>query len=186
MALPQPRPAESGTPDSLPAFPEWARTQLERVLRTLEGQGPASDDRVRRRSQATLTELSQELPADPDPPQVIDHVWASLMCAGSLAAARFFRPVAPKGAQVLWVRRGDGGADALDRRRVEALVERRCAPVAGDGLDPARIRHLCARQLRNGLGEPDLVRVLELTSPAQTAVLRRLCTGGRQPRPARV
>lgn len=186
MALPRPRPAETGNPDPVPAFPEWARTQLERVLRTLEGQGPASDDRIRRRTRATLTELSQELPPDPDRPQVIDHLWASLMCAGSPAAARFFRPVAERGAPVLWVRRGDGGADALHRPRVEALLERRCGPLADDGLDPARIRHQCARQLHNGLGESDLVRALSLTSPAQAVILRRLCTGSEQTRPARV
>lgn len=181
MALPQPRPAPPGPAESLPPFPQWARTQLERVLRTLEGQGPASDARIRRRSQATLTELRHELPADPDRRQVADHLWAGLLCGGAPAAARFFRPVAGRGSPVLWLRRADGGAEALDRRRVEALLERRCAPLADDGLDPARIRRQCARELRNGLGEPDLVRALSLTSPAQAAILRRLCGAGTLP-----
>ena len=70
MALPQPRPAQPGSPESLPAFPEWAQTQVERVLRTLEGQGPSSDTRIRRRSRATVTELRRELPAEPDADEV--------------------------------------------------------------------------------------------------------------------
>ncbi|MFB6260830.1 MAG: hypothetical protein ABEK42_09150 [Thiohalorhabdaceae bacterium] len=169
--MPQAEPPASG-PDATPARPDWGRTHLERVLRTLEGRGPSCDQRVRQRTQATMAELRQELP------QVIDHLWASLMCAGLPRAARFFRPVAGRGTPVLWLRRGDGGADALHRPRLEALLERRCAPLADDGLDPARIRHQCACQLRNGLPESDLVRILSLTSPARAAILRRLCSSG--------
>jgi len=177
MTLPQPRPADAGAaaPLAAPALPAWARTQLERVLRALEGRGPSADSRIRRHSAAALDGLEGELPPAPSATQVADHLWAALLCAGHPAAARFFRPLPGKGASVLWVRRADGGADGLDRRRVEALLARRCHRHADDGLEPARMRRQCARQLRNGLGEAELVRALDLTSPAQAAVLRRLC-----------
>ncbi|HKJ70763.1 MAG TPA: hypothetical protein VKA55_03340 [Gammaproteobacteria bacterium] len=182
----QPQPA--GTPSPAPPvpFPEWARTQLERVLRALEGRGPASEARTRRRIRTVLADLEGELPAAPEHHQVCDHLWAGLLRTGLPAAARFFRPAAGRGAPVLWVRRGDGGADALDRRRIHALLGRRSRRAAEDGLDPARIRRLCARQLRNGAGEADLVRALTLTSPGQAAVLSHLCGGAARSRAAKV
>jgi hypothetical protein len=145
------------------------------VLRALEGQGPNANARVHRLSRTALTEIGPELPRDPAPEQVSDHLWAHLLCAGLPGAARFFRPVAARGVPVLWVRRADGGADGLDRRRVERLLENRGQPQAGNGLEPARMRRECTLLLRNGLGEAELVRALTLTSPGQAAVLRRLC-----------
>lgn len=172
MPQSDPQPA---APESPPAFPEWARTQLERVLRALEGQGPDRDALNRRRSRSALAEIGAELPRDPAPEQVSDHLWAHLLCAGLPRAARFFRPVAGRGTPVLWVRRTDGGADGLDRRRVERLLEHRGRPQEGEGLDAVRCGRECARLLRNGLGEAELMRALSLTSPGQAAVLRRLC-----------
>ena len=174
MPQSDPQPA---TPASPPACPEWARTQIERVLRALEGQGPNPDALIRRRSRSALAEIGAELPQDPTLDQVSDHLWAHLLCAGRPGAARFFRPVAGRGTPVLWVRRADGGADGLDRRRVERLLEHRGLPQEGDGLDAARRGRECTRLLRNGLGEAELVRALSLTSPGQAAVLRRLCRG---------
>jgi len=178
MPASQPRPATPGDAAPSQPFPEWTATHTERVLRALEGRGPASDARIRDRTRRTVAGLDREVDSHASTAQVCDHLWARLLCAGFPVAARFFRPVAPQGARVLWVRRGDGGADGLDRRRVEALLQRLGRAHVGEELDGIRIARACNGLLRNGLGETELARALSLTSPGQAAILRRLCEGG--------
>ncbi|MEF8794678.1 hypothetical protein [Thiohalorhabdus sp.] len=178
MPASQHGPAAPDGPIPSQPFPEWTATHTERVLHALEGWGPASDARIQARTRRTLADLDREVGTQASTAQVCDHLWARLLCAGWPVASRFFRPVARQGAQILWVRRGDGGADGLDRRRVEALLQRLGRAHAGGELDAIRIARQCSSLLHNGLGETELARALSLTSPGQAAILRRLCRGG--------
>jgi len=129
-----------------------------------------------------LSRMEAELGAGaPSSERVTDHLWSLLLRKGQGAAARFFRPYRAGKGPVLWVRLPDGRADPLARERVEALLERRCQELEDSGLDAARIHHHCRGQLRNRMGETELARVLDLTSPAQTTVLGRLCGDGQSP-----
>ncbi|KPV39665.1 hypothetical protein AN478_11130 [Thiohalorhabdus denitrificans] len=154
---------------------QLAADHLRRVLRLQEGTGPTAEERINHQVQDLLQRLPTDAP--PAPEDLADQLWAALLEAGRPAAARFFRPYRAGRGPVLWVRRADTGADPLARERVEAVLERRCRSLEEPLLDGPRIHRLCRAQLRDGMREASLVRVLALTSPGQAAVLDRLCGG---------
>lgn len=171
-----PVPARGPAPSATaPDMPAWARDQAARALRALEGRGPAAEARTRS-NLARVQRAWRNGPALPggDPEGVRDLLWGALLTADLPATARFFRPLRTRRGPVLWVQRRDGGADALARERVETVLARFASAAAGGGLDGARIHRQCWGLLRNGLGERELARALDLTSPGQAAVLTRL------------
>ena len=158
------------------ALANWAVEQLRRVLHLQEGFGPGASRRVGQRTRTLAARVQDELPPPTATPETAaDHLWALLLREGQWASARFFRPYRNGPGPTLWVRRHDGGADALDRERVEALLERLCRQPEDAGLEPTRVMASARRQLHDGMSEAELVQVLTLTSPGQAAVLRRLC-----------
>jgi len=158
--------------------PAWAVAQIRRVLRVLEGFGPQADHRVDSALREARQRLREVPTRSPGPhPAIRDQCWGALLRAQLFDAARFFRPYAVRREPLLWIQRPDGGADPLARKRVEALVDRLCLDLPEEGLDPARIRQHCDRRLRSGIDEPELARILALTSPGQAVVLRRTATG---------
>ncbi len=177
------RPKAAGTPTRLHRPyaiwpPAWAVTQMRRVLRILEGFGPQADRRVERALREARERFLEAPTRSPGPnPAIRDQCWGALLRAQLFDAARFFRPFAVRREPLVWVQRPDGGADPLARKRVAALVDRLCLDLPEEGLDPARIRQHCARRLRSGIDEPELARILALTSTGEAVVLRRMATG---------
>lgn len=158
--------------------PVWAVTQIRRVLRILEGFGPPADRRVERALNEARARFREAPPRGPGTnPPIPDQCWGALLRARLFDAARFFRPYAIRREPLIWVRRPDGGADPLARKRVEALVDQLCLGLPQEGLDPARIRQHCGQRLRSGVDEPELARALALTSTGEAVVLCRLATG---------
>lgn len=167
--------------------PTWAVTQISRVLRILEGSGPRADRRVENALREVRRRFREAPPRTRGPnPPVPDQCWGALLRAQLFDAARFFRPYAARREPLIWVQRPDGGADPLARKRVAALLDQLCLGLPQEGLDPTRIRQHCGKRLRSGVEEPELARVLALTSTGEAAVLRHLATeaGSASPLPS--
>ncbi|MFA9460235.1 hypothetical protein [Thiohalorhabdus methylotrophus] len=181
MSTPPSRPASGFGPlcsrASDSATLHWAAQHLGRVLRIHEGSGPAADQRIRTRVRCLLDRVRAELPSGTaQPGELTDHLWSALLRNGQTEAARFFLPYQASRGPVLWIYRGEAGADPLARNRVERLLDRRCLELTDPDLDTARIQRHCRARLRNGMEERELIRVLSLTSPAEAAILDRLET----------
>jgi hypothetical protein len=175
-ALNRPYQPTPQNPDRSAPLSGWAVEQLRRVLRLQEGEGHRAEDRVRGWTRGLVARVQQELSgAAAEPEQVTDHLWSALLQEGQTGAARFFRPYRAHQGRALWIRGSRGGAYPLQRERVEGLLERLCQQPEDSGLEPSRLFRNAQSHLHNGMSEGELVRVLNLTSPAQEVVIQRLC-----------